>query len=152
MCCSVVVHVWYGINILCIGHFTPVDLSDRPFKTEWNYLSFSARHQRETALLIYLKSPGRYEKPIAYMFSFCWHFFFFVVSSSFKYLTSFCDSMVDLGSDLFCELSSASQKCFTLVETETFLRDGKDAPSQSLFLCGDVEEIFTKALGRGGGV
>lgn len=30
-----VVHVWYGINIVCIGHFTPpVDLSDRPFKTE----------------------------------------------------------------------------------------------------------------------
>lgn len=69
--CSVVVRVWYGINILCIGHFTPpVDLSDRPFKTERDWLSLSARHQRETTLLIYLKSTGRYEKPIAYMFSF----------------------------------------------------------------------------------
>lgn len=43
-------------------------------------------------------------------------------------------------------------KCFILVKTETFLRDGKKAPSQSLFLCRDVEEIFTKAIGRSGGV
>lgn len=70
-----VVHVWYGINIVCIGHFTPpVDLSDRPFKTERDRLSCSARQQRETTLLIYLKSTGRYERPIAYMFSFCWQF------------------------------------------------------------------------------
>lgn len=37
-------------------------------------LSSSARQQRETTLLIYLKSTGRYERPIAYMFSFCWPF------------------------------------------------------------------------------
>lgn len=71
-----VVGVWYGINIVCIGHFTPpVDLSDGPFK-KWAAVH---ANKEETTLLIYLKSTGRYHRPIAYMFSFCWQWgvFFF---------------------------------------------------------------------------
>lgn len=50
--CRVVVHVWYGINIICIRHFTPpVDLSDRPFKTERDWLSCSARQQRRDHII-----------------------------------------------------------------------------------------------------
>lgn len=41
-------------------------------------------------------------------------------------------------------------KCF-IVKTETLSYNRKKAPSLSLFLCRDVEEIFTKAIGRGGG-
>lgn len=84
-----VVGVWYGINIVCIGHFTPpVDLSDGPFK-KWAAVH---ANKEETTLLIYLKSTGRYHRPIAYMFSFCWQrgvavvFFFGVLYAvGFKY-------------------------------------------------------------------
>lgn len=107
--CSTVVHVWYGINILCIRHFTPpVDLSDRPFKTERDWLSRSARQQRQTTLLIYLKSTGRYERPIAYMFSFCWHFLCHI--QWLKYLVSFCDFTVELWVSSRIEISSVASK------------------------------------------
>lgn len=75
----------------------------------------------------------------------------FVIYSSFKYLASFCYLIVELGSISFRECYYCILERFTLVKTETFSHGRKNAPSQSLFLRRDVEEIFTKAIGRGGG-
>lgn len=69
-CIIHMVHVWYGINIVCIGHFTPpVDPSDRPFQTERPSQQLCTATKRDHIINLSQKHRSIWE-------AYCLHVFF----------------------------------------------------------------------------